>query len=209
MYFTNLKAKIKMLILLFFVMICRYLFVGVQLLIKATRFARRNMNVTDVFDLVVQKHPKKTAIIFKEQTWTFAQIQELSLKVANFFVDEGFREGESIAIFAHNCPEQIGMWVGLARIGIRSALINYSLRKDVLVHSFGVTKPKAIVFSSSLYPALSEVRDSLVEELGGDLKLYCIDGPVEGEGVVDLTSQLAFASTKLVVQTRTKSFEGT
>ena len=182
---------------------------GVQLLIKATRFARRNMNVTDVFDLVVQKHPKKTAIIFKEQTWTFAQIQELSLKVANFFADEGFREGESIAIFAHNCPEQIGMWLGLARIGIRSALINYSLRKDVLVHSFGVTKPKAIVFSSSLYPALSEVRDSLVEEIGGDLKFYCIDGPVEGEGVVDLTSRLASASTKPVAQTRTKSFEGT
>jgi solute carrier family 27 fatty acid transporter 1/4 len=173
----------------------------------AKKCAKKRMNIFDVFDTVVEKHPDKAAVIFQSQRWTFAQLQDFTVRVANFFTDEGLKEGDSIALFVHNCPEQIGTWLGLARIGVRSALINYSLRKDVLVHSVGVTKPKAIVFSSSLYTALSEVRDSLVEELGEDLKFYCIDGPVEGEGVIDLTSQLRTVSTQPVKERGTKAFD--
>ena len=186
----------------------RYVYKVIKLMSTAKKCAKKRMNIFDVFDTVVEKHPDKAAVIFQSQRWTFAQLQDFTVRVANFFTDEGLKEGDCIALFVHNCPEQIGTWLGLARIGVRSALINYSLRKDVLVHSFEVTKPKAIVFSSSLYPALFEVRDSLVEQLAGDLKFYCIDGPVEGEGVIDLTSQLRTVSTQPVKERGTKAFDG-
>ena len=188
--------------------VCRYLALGIVLIFRAKKCAKKRLNVFDVFDSVVDRHPDKMAIIFNKQRWTFAQLQDFTQRVANFFSQEGFKEGDTISLFVHNCPEQIGMWVGLARIGVSSSLINYSLRKDVLLHSMGVTKPRAVVFSSALYPALSEVRADLSDTLGADFRFYSLDGPVEEDGVVDLVSELRNASNQPVKQREGKTFKG-
>jgi solute carrier family 27 fatty acid transporter 1/4 len=86
------------------------------------------MNVVDVFDTVVKKTPDKIAVIFQHQEWTFTRLQDFTLRLANFFAEEGITEGNTVAVFVHNCPEQIGTWLGLSRLGVVSALVNFNLR---------------------------------------------------------------------------------
>jgi solute carrier family 27 fatty acid transporter 1/4 len=165
------------------------------------------MNVVDVFDTVVKKTPDKIAVIFQHQEWTFTRLQDFTLRLANFFAEEGITEGNTVAVFVHNCPEQIGTWLGLSRLGAVSALVHYNLRRDLLAHCVALTNPKAIIFSKSLYPALSEVMPTLGDKLGPDLKLYCIDGSLENTEVFDLPSKLTTASAEPRKERTGKSFE--
>ena len=39
------------------------------------------------------------------------------VRVANFFLSEGFVKGDSVAVFMANRPEFVCVWLGLAKIG--------------------------------------------------------------------------------------------
>ena len=81
---------------------------------------------------------------------SFCQVEEYSNRVANYFHSLGYKKGDSIAFFMENRPEYIATWLGLAKIGVTPALINYNLRQDALVHSIQVSNCKAIIYGIEL-----------------------------------------------------------
>lgn len=50
-------------------------------------------------------------------------------------------------------------WIGLSKIGVTTALINYNLRKDPLIHSIKAAGSTAIIVSAELKDALTEIRE--------------------------------------------------
>ena len=50
----------------------------------------------------------------------------------------------------HVRPEYVGIWYGMSKIGVTTALINTNLRSKVLLHSIEVAKPKLIVYDEEL-----------------------------------------------------------
>ena len=87
---------------------------------------------------------------FEDQKWTFSQIDEFSNRVANIFLEYGYHPGEEVALFMDNRPEYVGIWLGLAKAGLVTALINTNQRCDQLIHSVTVVKCKAVIFGSEL-----------------------------------------------------------
>ena len=55
--------------------------------------------------------------------------------MAHYFLNCGYSKGGSIAIFMENRPEYVATWLGLAKIGIIPALINYNLKGTSLTHA--------------------------------------------------------------------------
>lgn len=49
-----------------------------------------------------------------------------------------------------NCPEYICIWLGLAKLGVVTALINSNLRNKALIHALSVGKMKGVIFSDEL-----------------------------------------------------------
>ena len=49
-----------------------------------------------------------------------------------------------------NRPEYVGIWLGLAKIGVIPALINYNLQQDSLVHTIEVAECRAIIYGLEL-----------------------------------------------------------
>jgi len=47
-----------------------------------------------------------------------------------------------------NRPEFVCIWLGLAKLGVITPLINYNLRLNTLVHSVKVGNCQALIFSS-------------------------------------------------------------
>ncbi|OXA56752.1 Long-chain fatty acid transport protein 4 [Folsomia candida] len=116
-----------------------------------------NCTVSQAFDDVVRRNPKKILLRFEEQKWTAEQIQELANKVANYFQAEGYRKGDTVAIFMENCSEYTILWLGLSKIGVVSSLVNYNLRLQSLKHCFEAVSCKAIIYSPGLSTALEEL----------------------------------------------------
>ncbi|XP_034275268.1 long-chain fatty acid transport protein 1 [Pantherophis guttatus] len=128
-------------------------------------------NIPKVFQKIVRKYPDKVALIYEatDDKWTFRQLDEYSNCVANFFYQQGFREGDVIAIFMESRPEFVGFWLGMAKVGIEAALINFNLRLDSLTYCVKTSGAKVIIFGGELSAAISEVNGIL----GKNMTKFC------------------------------------
>ncbi|XP_062487058.1 long-chain fatty acid transport protein 1 [Pezoporus occidentalis] len=132
---------------------------------------RAQSTVPKMFQDVVLRHPDKVALIYEGtgEQWTFRRLEEYSNAVANCCSQQGFRGGDVIAVFMESRPEFVGLWLGMAKVGIEAALINFNLRLDSLVYCVRSSGAKAIVFGGELSSAISEVSGML----GKNMAKFC------------------------------------
>ncbi|XP_044161921.1 long-chain fatty acid transport protein 4-like [Bufo gargarizans] len=147
-------------------------FTLVRVKLQVKRHLRENNTVPVIFKECVRRHPNKTALIFESTgaSWTFQELDEFSNAVANFLYAEGFRSGDVIALFMENCNEYVGFWLGMAKIGVEAALINFNLRLDALEHCFSVSNSKAVIFGQEMSQAMMDVYAMM----GKSVNLYCL-----------------------------------
>ncbi|GFS03074.1 long-chain fatty acid transport protein 4 [Elysia marginata] len=148
---------------------------GLKILLTIMWRVRRNITqsrtVTRIFAETVQKYPNKAMILYKDEMWTFTQAYQYSNRVANFLHEEGFRKGDVVAIFTENCPEYVPLWLGMSKIGVVAALINFNLKDMPLIHCIQASRAKALIFASNLSDALKTVRP----QLPSHTVYYCLD----------------------------------
>ena len=77
-------------------------------------------------------------------------METYSNRVANFFLSKGYSKGDTIALFMENRPEYVATWLGLAKIGVIPALINYNLSEDSLLHTVEIADCCAIIYGLEL-----------------------------------------------------------
>lgn len=82
----------------------------------------------------------------------YFQVEDYSNQVANYFKSQGFKRGDTIALFMESRPEYICIWLGLSKIGVSSALINTNQRQSILSHSIKIVECKAVIVGTELSP---------------------------------------------------------
>ena len=90
------------------------------------------------------------------------QVEEYSNRVANYFLSLGCKKGDSVAFFMENRPEYIATWLGLAKIGVTPALINYNLKQQSLVHTIQVSNCKSIIYGIELEKGMTQYKYSII-----------------------------------------------
>uniref|UniRef100_A0A1B6CWE8 long-chain-fatty-acid--CoA ligase n=1 Tax=Clastoptera arizonana TaxID=38151 RepID=A0A1B6CWE8_9HEMI len=131
------------------------------------QYSKRDLSIGDIFRQHATKNPNKLCFIFEDTKWTFAQVEEFSNRVANLFKSHGYHKGDSVALMMENRPEFVCIWLGLSKLGIVTALINYNLRQSSLLHSVNVAKCQAFIFGSELTEAIEKIASLL-----GSVRLY-------------------------------------
>uniref|UniRef100_A0A3B3QE99 Very long-chain fatty acid transport protein n=1 Tax=Paramormyrops kingsleyae TaxID=1676925 RepID=A0A3B3QE99_9TELE len=120
--------------------------------LNVRRHLRQRNTIPKIFAETLRRHPDKTALIYEAtgEAWTFRQLDIYSNRVANLLLQRGFKEGDVVALFMENRPQYVGLWLGMAKIGVEAALINFNLRMDALLHCVTISNAKAVVFGSEL-----------------------------------------------------------
>ena len=67
------------------------------------------------------------------------------------------RRGDTVALFMENRIEYIPLWLGLAKVGVVPALINYNLRGDALLHCIQIAGSIAVITSKELEPGKDDI----------------------------------------------------
>eukprot|EP00118_Oscarella_pearsei_P021205 m.236803 g.236803 ORF g.236803 m.236803 type:complete len:643 (+) comp40140_c0_seq1:28-1956(+) len=134
---------------------------------------KEHLGIHDWFEETTRKHPDKVAIRCGEEAWSFHRLDKYANRVARLFQAAGLLPGDTVCVFMENCPQYAAIYLGLAKIGVISSLINYNLRFDSLHHCISVSKAKAVIFSSSLASHLNDI------DISDDIKLFCQDGKVD------------------------------
>ncbi|KFO82431.1 Long-chain fatty acid transport protein 4 [Cuculus canorus] len=131
------------------------------------KHVKEKNTVAKIFQKTASKYPEKTALIFQGtgESWTFRQLDEYSNQVANFFYGQGFRSGDVVALFMESRNQYVGLWLGLAKIGVETALVNSHLRMEALLHCITISNSKAVVFGVEMMEAMQEVQPSLEKSI--------------------------------------------
>ncbi|NXG46359.1 S27A1 protein, partial [Psilopogon haemacephalus] len=129
------------------------------------RRQRALSTIPSLFQEVVRRHPQKVALICEPsgRRWSFARLEQFSNAVGNLLLGQGLARGDVVAIFMENRPEFVGLWLGMAKVGVQAALINCNLRRDSLVHCL------ALVPRPLCPAAISEVSAML----GKNMAKFC------------------------------------
>ncbi|XP_046386669.1 long-chain fatty acid transport protein 1 [Ischnura elegans] len=171
---------------------------------------KRNMSVTRLFtEEVSPKRMAKVAYHFEGRSWTYSQVEAYSNRVGNYFMSLKKADGtpllqreDSVGLVMENCPEYVCIWLGLAKVGFVTALINSNLRREPLSHSIQAANCKVLICGASLSAAVAEVYESI-----DGIPLFQL-GKSDGEspeclsrhGVIFLGDVLPQASSELPIE---------
>uniref|UniRef100_A0A672K5F5 Long-chain-fatty-acid--CoA ligase n=1 Tax=Sinocyclocheilus grahami TaxID=75366 RepID=A0A672K5F5_SINGR len=115
-------------------------------------YIRTRSTVPSIFAQRVALHPDKAALVEEStgEVWSFSELDRRSNAVAQWAVAQGWRSGDVVAVFMESRPLMVALWLGLAKVGVEPALINFNLRRDPLMHCMGVSGARGMVFGAEL-----------------------------------------------------------
>lgn len=101
--------------------------------------------VGDLIEKNAKEIPNQTFLRFKDQTYTFAELDELSGKVAAHLSHLGIKKGDHVALMLKNCPEFIWIWFGIAKLGAVMVPINVHIKGSGLEYILQHSNSKLLI----------------------------------------------------------------
>lgn len=74
------------------------------------------------------------------------------MRVTAVLKAQGIKKGNIVGLLVNNCPQQPALWMGIARLGGITPLINTNQRGKALIHSINVAKCDALIFAEEYLP---------------------------------------------------------
>ena len=132
---------------------CEWIYVSsiVRLLLRLKKITSHpDRTVCDQFADLAARFPENTALIGEDLTLSFRALDRLANRYARWARANGVTKGDTVALLMANRPEFIAAWLGVARAGGVTALLNFNQRGASLAHSITITRPRLLILDASL-----------------------------------------------------------
>ncbi|MGW5110653.1 class I adenylate-forming enzyme family protein [Nocardia sp. NPDC004123] len=128
--------------------------------------------VAQLFDEVAAEHPQRPFIFTDKQTYTYADTQRWSIRLAAGLLTIGVRPGDHVAVDMANLPDFISLKLAISRLGAVSVAINYLLRHEELAYVLRQSDAKVLITMDRLrgldyLDCLDRIAPSWEESGGG------------------------------------------
>lgn len=108
-----------------------------------------------------ERWPEKTAIVFRDQETTFAELDDRATRVARGLLDLGVRKGDRVGLYTPNCPEYEVAFFACTRVGAVPTPLNPSYREREVLAQLMDSHARALILHPSLMPVVESIRDRL------------------------------------------------
>ncbi|XP_066271893.1 long-chain fatty acid transport protein 2-like [Branchiostoma lanceolatum] len=134
----------------------------------------------------VGRQPDKPFLLSGAEVHTYRDVDNMANRTANFFHRRGFRKGDTVALLIYNEPTFVWTFLGLAKVGVKMALLNTNLRGQALMHCFRIAGATSLVVGQGqpLLDATLELLPELQEE-GATIWLQGSAPPPAGVSALD------------------------
>ncbi len=158
----------------------RYFFGLVRILRAVHPVAtEKTQTVGQVIENLAEKYGDKVALVSARETLTYRELNARANLYARWARAQGLGPGDTIALLMPNRPEYFCVWMGLAKIGCVTALINTNLTGPALAQCIDVAHPRAIIVDACLLVSLEAVRSLLAE----NVRIF-LHGEAAGAGTI-------------------------
>ena len=98
--------------------------------------AARPLTLADLIEALADSVPERIAIHTMDRTYTFAEIDQRSTRLANHLVGAGVKPGDHVAVHSHNCIEWVDAFYGVLKARAVPININYKYLQTELEHLY-------------------------------------------------------------------------
>jgi len=117
--------------------------------------------IADMIRRSAYHYPDKKALIFKDKTLTYAQLEEECNRVANALRDLGIKKYDRVAILAHNTLHHVITWMACCKIGAIYLAINYLLRGKDISYCINHSESMTFIVEDALYDLVKDVLSDM------------------------------------------------
>jgi fatty-acyl-CoA synthase len=115
----------------------------------------------DDLEAAVDKFGQRPAVVFEGKTVSYAQLDGMANRYANWAKGRGITRGATVALYMPNRIEYLAVWYGLTKVGVATALINNQLTGPALAHCLNVSGASHLIADAETAVAFEAVRGLL------------------------------------------------
>jgi fatty-acyl-CoA synthase len=161
---------------------------GILRALKRTRPIAENRSLTlgDYLERWAKTFGDKAALLSEAETLTYRQLDARANRYARWARAQGLGKGDAICLMMANRPEYVAIWLGMARAGVATALINTNLAGPSLAHSIAIVGAKAAIVEAHFLAQFATGRAKLEAEPPA---VFAHGAAVSGEKRIDLAME--------------------
>lgn len=119
------------------------------------------MNVGEILTLVANKFPERTAIIFEEKRFTYAEFNERVNRLAQALMKMGLPKGEKLAILLFNSNQFVEAYLATAKIGGIFTPINFRLAPEEMQFILDHSEARFLIFGEEFLETIKKIKSHL------------------------------------------------
>ncbi|MCB1501254.1 MAG: long-chain-acyl-CoA synthetase [Bauldia sp.] len=125
---------------------------GVYAALRVVTPAARNKSRTflDALEDLARRYGDRPALIGEHETLTYAGLDGRANRYARWAMANGVAKGDVVCLLMPNRPEYAAIWLGVARAGGITALLNTNLGGAALAHCVNLVRPKHVILAAEL-----------------------------------------------------------
>lgn len=139
-----------------------YLSSAIRALRRTTAIARNPERVyPDVVADLAARFGERPALISERETFTYSDYHRRGNRYARWALANGIGRGDTVALLMPNRPEYLAVWLGIARAGGVTALLNTNLAGASLAHCVNIVEPRIVIVAAELAEVFETARPHL------------------------------------------------
>ena len=103
----------------------------------------------------------KTAVLYRDQAWTYRQLYHAACRFANAACSLGVRQEDRVLTILPDCPAFVVAIMGIHKLGAVLTMVNPRLPTEDLEYYFHYTKAPLAVIDASVADAVAGMRSRL------------------------------------------------
>jgi len=119
------------------------------------------VNTTDFLNIAAAICPDKTAIVFEDKRYTFAQLNERVNRLANGLVKLGAKKGAVIAFLQVNCNQCVETYFAVAKTGAIYLPLNFRAKEKELIYMLNTAEAAVLIAGERYVPMIQSIRPEL------------------------------------------------
>jgi acyl-CoA synthetase (AMP-forming)/AMP-acid ligase II len=118
-----------------------------------------HFNLADLFEMVADKVPSRTALVCGEQRATFAQLEQRANRLAHYLASQGVGAGDHVGLYLYNCNEYLEGMLACFKIRAVPINVNYRYVDEELLYIFDNADLVGCIHHLEFAPHIAAVRD--------------------------------------------------
>ncbi|GAA0639676.1 long-chain-acyl-CoA synthetase [Brevundimonas lenta] len=126
--------------------------------------------VCDDWEEAVDKYPEHIAIQDDKRSISYRELDAMANRFGHWAQSRRLKRGDTVALVMLNRAEYIAAWMGFAKVGVGTALINTNLTGHALAHCLTISNASQVVTDEDCWRKVEEARG----RVGRNLMLWVL-----------------------------------